>query len=278
MKKTKIVIGAAHLLLAILLIFLTAFLFAGLSTGWFSNNKEVKATGMSVKAEGVHLDQIVITGLKIERPRNSNPSEKKTIVSLSNPNGNLDWSQANELLPGDEVTVTARFKTLAYSSDANKKIPVEFWIRTPQENGDTPVTIGKNKYFLSTQMRVVSAAYRIQGGQDTVIMDESGIANQAEMQWLATHKLAWENTEAITGTGDIPLGRKPSTNALNGTYALDPGKTYEVVLKLEFFNDNGSDQAANGGQHNQSPIRGNPADNPVTPSSFHRELVIYEII
>ena len=280
MNKGKILQGAAGLLLAILLIFLMAFLFTGLSTGWFTDNKDAKAKGIEAQLEGTHLTAVQIQSAVITRQTKVTGKNPKTIDVNVN-----TWADGNTLLPGDVITVTAQFGTTHYNDQSTDKIPTEFLIRAPGDgSADQPVTIGNKSYFLSTQIWVKTASLqKIQNGSpvpgsNIQLKDDSGIQDPASRKWLGEHELVW-NTDKLPTPPEIPLGTKDKAESVtNQKYLLDPDSTYQLTVTLEFFNDDGTD-TSNGSEHNQSPLRGDYTQNDpaeVIPSSFSRLIVARE--
>ena len=289
-QRAKIFLGAAQLMVAILLILMAVFLYAGLSTGWFAESKEVSATGMSALCKGQRLGDPKITEVNIYRPRLNEPvpanlNEATPLVQIT-PGAawtDGDWIRETDvLLPGDRIRVKAEFEVLPPPQQLVKPgetqppqetaISAEFFLRAPQdlkdENGavirktEVPVVLangGKSEYYyLSSQICLHYASLYDHAGKKTVKLRE----DQTAKTRLSNHTLG-SNQPMAALPGDIPLGLLPTR-----TQTLEPGK-YTITLELEFYNDP---------NHNQTPLRGDITKDPVIPSSFWREIVINEVL
>ena len=284
--RAKVFMVAAQLMVAILMILLAIFLYGGLSAGWFAENKEVTATGMSVKVQGLRLGEPKIAEINVFRPR-LNDQKPTTPIYTVTPGENwtdADWEKDNNmLLPGDRIQVKATFTVLPPEQQLVKPgeepapqktaVPAEFFISAPQDPVDgsggvtrkteNPVVIttgGKDAYYyLSSQIWLKEASYQKEGSKQSVVLwNEAGGKKQT---MLSTHTLG-AGTALALPVPDIRLGTKETPEM------LEEG-TYTVTLELEFVNDPNV---------NQTPLRGDITKDPVVPSSFWRELVINEVL
>ena len=281
-QRAKIFLGAAQLMVAILMILLAIFLYAGMSTGWFASSAQVNASGMSVSTVGLHIFDEKISHVKITRPgRTKDPVILNADTSAWTEG---DWTKnTNELLPGDEIEIKARFQVKDLplkqaGEQGTMKVPVDFSITTPADRAaqggqagrvsDLPV-VQKNDlkqdcyYYLSSQIWLKSADLQRDGQNKIVVMDESQLQGNAQQQTrLSSHVLG--STAPMAGPAPaIALGAE---NGKVKLFQLEQG-WYTLTLYLTFYDDPAK---------NQSPLRGSDQLEEAFPSSFWRAITINE--
>lgn len=155
----------------------------------------------------------------------------------------------DSLFPGDQLILSFTFTTVKIDPQeaGTAKFNVDLSINAPSADYDHPVVDNGKYYYLSSQVKVVTVTLK---DGDQVLKTLSPEKTLSEAAWGGKTEM-----------------KNPPASVSVGIVSLNPEKTYTVEVTLEYIN------APN---YNQSILRGNPYDNPVTPSSFNRYFVVTE--
>ena len=235
-KKTikSLIYKAASLLLLAIFLCTSVFIYLQKSFGWFSDNDEVSASGISVQSG---------TGAAIDIAMSYQKNETGDFITIDDEN--VTAPIFKDLLPGDTIALKLSFKnnesTVRYLSlsmlapTAEDELPI---ITSVTTSGGT--TTNRYHYF-GSQIRINSVSVNADFEETYLlktadILDESNNATGFQQTYI-------ENNEGVfTGLTDTAL--VPYTQGTGTNFALaGEGATTDVIIVFEFV-DNSTIQNA----------------------------------
>lgn len=207
MLKRKYIAPLLSLLTTGLMLVLVFFLVLDRSLGWFANNNDLSASGMSVKARGVPETEqyLMVDGVRIEDQSN-----------------NLFAG----LVPGDTIKLRLYVK-----NKENRAINFKLLMQAPTENDDEPYILDGLYHYMGTQIRINSV--------------KNGSSELLSLSGNERYLLELDDSLYIGKNSDLPptsvdseydfssLSDKPLTNTLN------IAANGEMILDIELeFVDN----------------------------------------
>lgn len=246
-KKTikSLIYKAASLLLLAIFLCTSVFIYLQKSFGWFSDNTEVSASGLSVQSS---------EGLDVRAEFAEPDSSAEGGYSVPNIQDAENLNAFNDLLPGQTCTVY-----LKVSNHTTSDVKVSLSLAAPSANDETPIIhnasgnvvpelpnehTGYKVHYFGSQLRINSVTY-VAGTIKDVALNSDINALRDQQQYLLETSLIGSTNMQATYTSELITLSSLSNKKLTTDFVLpaaastaDEDATYAILaIEVEFVDN-----------------------------------------